>query len=190
MKKLLLLIFISVISCKLIAQESFSEFITSFPKYSSWAALPEDVRDMKVSDKKLDASIVNTYIYTDKYKVLKMLTWDNKTVKSPVRMDWDGMYFKGDEGQYANKADIEVDDDSIVTIYFHIYPLGRVHINDSICMIFLLYDGPAEDPFGKNLYYEAYTFNTTREKVLSSITLFKDAEIFFSYIRERHHIYI
>jgi hypothetical protein len=145
----------------------------------------------EIAKQNINANKVNTYIYTDKYQGTNMPTWNNKTVKPPVRMAWGGMYFKGDEGQYSNKADIKDENDSIITIYYHIYPLGRVHINDSICMVFLLYDGPAkEDPFEKNIYYEAYTFNVLREKVLSSITLFRDAEIFFSYIREGHFIYI
>jgi hypothetical protein len=191
MKKVLLLIVISVVSCKLIAQESFSEFISLFPKYSSWDALPEDVRDIEISDKKLDAGKLNIYMYSDPYRGEAKPVGNNDTRKSPLRMGWNGTYFKGDEGKYANKAEREVSDDSIVTIYYYIYPLARVHINDSICMVFLLYDGPhREDPFSKSLYYEAYTFNILREKVLSSITLFRDAEIFFSYIRKGHYIYI
>jgi hypothetical protein len=50
MKKIILLIIVISVSCKLIAQDSFSEFIASFPKYSSWDALPEDIRDIKISD--------------------------------------------------------------------------------------------------------------------------------------------
>jgi hypothetical protein len=105
----------------------------------------------------------------------------------------DGTYFKGDEGRYDNKYIIhrskKEEDDTI--IYYQIYPLAQVQINDSICMTFLLYDGPdMEDPFRKSLYYEAYTFNTVKEQVLSSITLFKDAKMFFSYIREGRYIYI
>jgi hypothetical protein len=191
MKKILVLIVISTVNCKLTAQDSFSEFIASFPKYSSWDALPEDIRDIKISDKKLDAGKLNIYMYSDPYRGEAKPAGNNYTRKPPLRMAWDGTYFKGDEGKFANKAEIEVSDDSIVTIYYYICPLARVHINDSICMVFLLYDGPdEEDPFRKSLYYEAYTFNTLREKVLSSITLFKDAEMFFSYIREGHYIYI
>jgi hypothetical protein len=63
MKKRLLIIFTSLMTHQLQAQESFSEFISSFPKYSSWEALPEDVRDMSVSKKTLDAEQLNKYIY-------------------------------------------------------------------------------------------------------------------------------
>jgi hypothetical protein len=83
-------------------------------------------------------------------------------------------------------------EDTTVTIYYQIYPLARVQINDSICIVFLLYDGPGSDDnfLGKNLYYEAYTFNIKREKVLSSITLLKDAKLHFSYIRKGRLTYI
>ncbi|MDR1882627.1 MAG: hypothetical protein LBR26_07570 [Prevotella sp.] len=191
MKKLMLFIIISLVTCPLKAQESFGEFISSFPKYSSWEALPEDIRDIKIPDKELEANKVNIYIYSDPYRGDEKPVNKNDTRKPPLRMAWDGTYFKGDEGKYSNKAEINVDN-TVVIIYYQIYPLARVHINDSICMVFLLYDGPgAGDNFlGKNVYYEAYTFNTVREKVLSSITLFKDAKMFFSYIREERHIYM
>ena len=78
-------------------------------------------------------------------------------------------------------------------IKYRINPLLRVHINDSICMVFLLYEGPSAEeyfPPQTNLYYEAYTFNIVREKVLSSLTLYKDATMLFSYIKESQYIYI
>jgi uncharacterized protein YgiM (DUF1202 family) len=71
---------------------------------------------------------------------------------------------------------------------YQIYPLARVRINDSICMFFLLYD--AYNVSEKNLYYEAYTFNTSKKQVLSSLTLFKDSEMLFSYIKQGRDIHV
>jgi hypothetical protein len=182
--KRLLIVFISLVAYQLQAQESFSEFISFFPKYSSWESLPEDIRDITISNKTLDADKVNIYIYGD---ISNPKTW-----KSPLRMARDSTYFKGDEGRYDNKYVIHRAGEDDTIIYYKIYPLARVHINDSICIVFLLYDGPGAEYnyFDTNLYYEAYTFNIVKEQVLSSITLFKDAEMFFSYIRKDRYIYI
>jgi hypothetical protein len=109
--------------------DRFSEFMSLFPIYSSWEAIPEDVRDITVPDKTLD-----------------------------------------EENNYQ------------------IYPLARVRINDSIYMFLLLYDGSNAPE--KNLYYEAYTFNTSKKQVLSSLTLFKDSEMLFSYIKQGRNICI
>jgi hypothetical protein len=63
--------------------------------------LPEDIRDLKYSDKTLDADKVNIYIYSDQYKGPRMPAGNGITEKPPVRMSQDGKtFFKGGEGRF------------------------------------------------------------------------------------------
>jgi hypothetical protein len=189
MKYTFLIICACLLHDRVDAQDTFGEFINSFPELA-WNQIPEDVRNIKSSRNTMEPEKANTYIYSGKYRGEEKPVENNRTRKPPLRMAGDGSYFWADEeGRYSNQYSLNLNGRDTV-IYYRMYPLSRVRINDSICMIFLLYEGPGSDmgygdnSYGTNLYYEAYTFNTVRERVLSSITLFRDSKIFFSYIRQ------
>jgi hypothetical protein len=85
MKKIAIIVMTFSLSIlQLNRQENFRDFIESFPKYKEWKGLPDDIRDITVPDKTLDADKVNRFIYTDRwYKGARMPAGNGRTEKPP-----------------------------------------------------------------------------------------------------------